>query len=139
MELDEATKRVLLERAAHLDWRDESLVRLAMARGHTYRSLARMYDASAGATFRRVRSLLRRLGDSVVVALIESPAGGLPPTYREIGLRHFVRRQAVRGIARELGVSRAQVHRANAYVREWVRARQQARAAVERAMVMAEG
>ena len=121
VEVDEATKETMLRRAAHLSIADETLVRLAVEGNHSYRDMARMHRATPGATYRRVMSLLRRLGQPVAAALVDWP-GDLPALYREIGIRHFLRRQSAREMAAELGVTRWDVYRANAYVRGWVRA-----------------
>jgi hypothetical protein len=126
VEVDEATKETMLRRAAHLSIADETLVRLAVEGNHSYRDMARMHRATPGATYRRVMSLVRRLGEPVVAALVDWP-GDLPAPYREIGIRHFLRRQPVKEMAAELGVTRWDVYRANAYVRGWVRAMQRKR------------
>jgi hypothetical protein len=124
--VDEATKETMLRRAAHLAVADETLVRLAVEGKHSFRDMARMYRATPGATYRRVKSLLKRLGEPVAAALVDWP-GDLPAQYREIGIRHFLRRQPVREMAAELGVTALDVYRANAYVRGWVRAMQRKR------------
>ena len=120
--LDEETREILLRRAAYMDAADENLVRLAIDGKHSYRQMTRvMRLASAGGTHRRVRLLIRRLREPVVAALLDFP-GDLPADYREIGIRHFLRRQPVRDIAAAMDRPMADVYRVNAYLRGWCKA-----------------
>lgn len=130
LDLDLATTAAVLRRATHLDGGDETLVRLAIEGNHSYRALARMCRATPGATYRRVQRLLRRLTDPAAAALVEASAG-LSALQREIGIRHFVRRQPVSEIARELGMNRREIHRVSAYVRGWMKATQRSRTGAE--------
>ena len=124
--LDEETRGILLRRAAYMDAADENLVRLAIDGKHSYRQMTRvMRLASAGGTHRRVRLLIRRLREPVVAALLDFP-GNLPADYREIGIRHFLRRQPVRDIAAEMDRAMTDVYRVNAYLRGWCKATEHA-------------
>jgi hypothetical protein len=125
--IHEETRAEVLRRAAHLDGRDETLLRLALEGNVSYRTLNRIVGGrSAGTTHRRVRALLRRLTEPVVAALVDRP-GELSAMQREVGIRRFVRRQSLEQIARETGVSRWEVEETNAYVRGWVSGRQRTR------------
>lgn len=124
--LDAPTREILLRRAGYLDAADENLVRLAIEGKHSYRQMARvMRLASPGGTHRRVRLLMRRLLEPVVAALLDFP-GELSAEYREIGIRHFLRRQPVREIAAELGRDVREIYQVNAYLRGWCKGAQRA-------------
>src|SRR5687768_586467 len=62
LDLDVETREAVLRRSQYLDGPDERLLRLALEGNMSYRAMNRVIGLkSGGGTYRRVRSLLRRL------------------------------------------------------------------------------
>jgi hypothetical protein len=127
LELDVETREAVMRRARYLDRPDDTLMRLALEGNLSYRVMSQIIGRkSAGATFRRVRSLLRRLREPVVVALLDRP-GELSAMHCEIGIRRFVKKQTLEQIERETGVSRWEISHISAFVWGWAKGTQRAR------------
>ena len=131
LDLDVETREAVLRRSRYLDGADERLLRLALEGNMSYRAMNRVIGLkSGGGTYRRVRSLLRRLREPVVVALLDWP-GELSAEQREIGIRWFVKKQSGAQIAQATGVSVWDVRKTSAFLLGWARGTLRGRARCE--------
>src|SRR4051812_24842908 len=85
----------LLKRAALLAPADRTLVELAVGCSASQRQLATMLHQDAGTITRRLKRLLARLYDPLVLALLD-PKNPLPPEYRQLGVEHLLQGLSVR-------------------------------------------
>ncbi|MCY2951343.1 MAG: hypothetical protein NTU53_05110 [Planctomycetota bacterium] len=110
--------RMLLRRARFLSAADQSLLKLSLEGEYSVRELGVLFGISAGSVCRRVRRLMTRLRDPVVVALIEFPVD-LPEAHRQAGILRLLVGQKTRTIAKEMGQGLGEVRAMLAYVRGW--------------------
>jgi DNA-directed RNA polymerase specialized sigma24 family protein len=97
---------------------DRALLEMALSRQLTRRKIAGLLGIEAGTVSRRVQRLVTRLGDPLVVALLERP-GRLPDEFRQLGIEYFVQKRSIEDLADLHRVSRAQVLKMIHYVRGW--------------------
>jgi DNA-binding CsgD family transcriptional regulator len=101
---------------------ERRMLELSLSGRLTRAEAAALMGCDRGTVTRRVRSLMRRLHEPIVVALAEEGAL-LPELHREVGLAFFLRRESIAVIARRYGVSRYGVKRMIDTVRGWFAAR----------------
>ena len=110
----------LLRRAEYLPAVDRTLVRSVLEQRFSMRELGALVGVSAGSLSRRVKQLVTRLRDPVVVALIDGPSKlELSDEQRRVGLQHYLLRRSARAIARETGMTYGEVLGTMGYVRGW--------------------
>ena len=114
------------KRMLFLDPLDRRLIELILSGRVTRREAGARVGRATGTMTRRIRALLRRLNDPLVVALAED--GALLPEYHQaVGLAFFLRREPMERIAREFGLTRYGVKRMIDQVRGWHAARRERR------------
>jgi DNA-directed RNA polymerase specialized sigma24 family protein len=117
-------KSDLLERAALLLPDDRRLVELVIKNHLTQRQLAELFNIPAGTVCRRVRKVINRLCDPLVIALLASrgPRAPLPHEHRQLALEHWLQGQTRTELAQTHQISLTEVHRMLEFVRGWHRA-----------------
>jgi DNA-directed RNA polymerase specialized sigma24 family protein len=110
--------RAIEKRISFLTERDRRLVELSMRGTLTVRDAAQLLRMSPGTVSRRVKKLMTRLMDPLVVALVDRGLL-LPEGYRDIGLAYYLRGMTVEEISRAARWSPYEVRRALAYMRGW--------------------
>jgi hypothetical protein len=105
-------------RILFLDPGDRKLLQLALNGRLTRREIGLLVGQTCGTVSRRVRGLLVRLNEPIVVALVERGAF-LPELHRAVGLAYFLRGVSITGIEGEFGLSRYAVRRTLEWVRGW--------------------
>jgi DNA-directed RNA polymerase specialized sigma24 family protein len=108
----------LEKRISFLPDADQRLLKLSLRGAVTRREAAALLGMSPGTVSRRLKRLMDRLNDPLVVALVDQ-GQLLPEGYREVGLGYFLRRMSEEEIARATGLSMWEVRRALSYVRGW--------------------
>lgn len=114
----------LLSQADDLPPRDRLLLELVLRDGKTHREVAEAMAIPRGSVSRRVRRLLRRLHDPMVLAL-KSPTCPLAPGFREPALRVYRDRVSLQEVAGEFGITVTTLQRRLLFVRAWFRGLQQ--------------
>jgi DNA-directed RNA polymerase specialized sigma24 family protein len=112
----------LLERARHLLPADQRLIELVIRNQLTQRQLSNLLEIPAGTVCRRVRKLINRLCDPLVLALL-TPANPLPPEHRQLAIEHWLQGQTRSELAERHQLSMTDVHRMLEFVRGWHRAK----------------
>lgn len=113
--------RTLLPPRAHLlHPADQMLLRLLFVEQRTFREMGAMLNHSPGALSRRVKSIIARLRDPMVMALSDHRCP-LAFDTREIGLDFFLRGMTFQQIARERVISAAMVRKTIVSLRAWHR------------------
>ena len=114
-------KSELLERAALLLPDDRQLIELVIKNELSQRQLAELLKIPAGTVCRRVRKVINRLCDPLVIALL-SWRLPLPNEHRQLALEHWLQGQTRTDLAEKHQISLTDVHRMLEYVRGWHRA-----------------
>lgn len=113
-----ALSPAMVLRAREMEPSDQLFLELALDVNHTHRDVARVVGCSTGTVSRRLRTLMNRLRDPLVVALFDRRLP-LPQDYREIGIDHFLRGRTSREIAELRGLTRFQVSQLIHFMRSW--------------------
>lgn len=111
----------LLQRAALLLSEDRALVELAIRNSASHRQLARMLNQPAGTVTRRLRRIMARLYDPIVICLLD-PANPLPSEYRQLGVEHLLQGRSMRDLAEHHQMPVGQVRAMLDEIRGWHRA-----------------
>src|SRR5712671_4112282 len=106
------------QRIFFLDPADRKLLEMTVRGTLTRRGAGMLVGRTCGTVSRRVRRLLERLHDPLVVALVDY-GQLLPELYREVGLAYFLRRVPLTRIGVEFGLSRYTARRIIEYIRGW--------------------
>ncbi len=106
------------QRIFFLDPADRKLLEMTVRGTLTRREAGMLVGRTCGTVTRRVRRLLERLHDPLVVALVDY-GQLLPELYREVGLAYFLRRLSLTRIGVEFGLSRYTARRIIEYIRGW--------------------
>src|SRR5690349_5630865 len=105
-------------RMEFLEPADRKLLELTVKGKLTRREAGMLVGMSCGTVTRRVRRLIERLNDPLIVALVER-GQLLPELHREVGLMHFLRGTPLKRVARDLGLSMHAARGMVQYVRLW--------------------
>jgi hypothetical protein len=97
---------------------DRKLLELTVSGTLTRRQAGALVGLSSGTVTRRVRRLLDRLNNPLVVALVDY-GQLLPELHREVGLAYFLRKRSFAQIAVEFGLSRYMAKQMVQHVRWW--------------------
>mgnify|MGYP000470231010 CR=1 FL=1 len=108
------------DRIALLGVGDQLFLQMILDEGKTLREVARLVGCDPGNVSRRLRALLKRLRDPLVLALCDKRCP-IPADYREIGLDYFLRGQTSREIAHARNLSRFAVMQVVHFMRSWFR------------------
>ncbi|HVT87588.1 MAG TPA: hypothetical protein VHD56_01940 [Tepidisphaeraceae bacterium] len=108
----------LERRIAHLTGSDQLMIEMALDQRRTRREIADHFHLSPGNVTRRLRRILNRLHDPLVVAIIENEES-LSEEYRRLGIAYFLQDVQMADLARELRISQAQVRVMIEYIRGW--------------------
>ena len=108
----------LEKRISFLEQSDRQFLAVMMRGTLTHRQASELLGMAPGTITRRLRRLMARLNDPLVVALVENGAL-LPEGYRDVGLAYFLRGMTAIQISRAAGVSVYEVKRELEYVRGW--------------------
>ncbi len=111
-------QRALLSRAAMLLPRDRTLVELAIKNHASHRQLARMLDLPPGTVSRRLRKLLNRLHEPIVLALLSGRVS-LPEEHRQLGVEYFLQGLTIRELSDRHCMNRPEIRRMLEYVKGW--------------------
>jgi hypothetical protein len=114
------------KRIAFLDPVDRKLLEMTLTGKLTRREAAVLVGRASGNVTRRIHTLLRRLHDPVVTALVRD-GKLLPEWYREVGLAFFLRKTPAERIMFDYAMSRYEVRKIVTYIRGWVAASRQRR------------
>lgn len=106
------------KRILFLDLADQKLLQLTLKGTLTRRDVGMLLGIAPGTVGRRIRRLMTRLHDPMVVALVES-GELLPELHREVGLAFFLRRWTIERIGREYELSPREIGRMLQYIRGW--------------------
>ncbi len=110
----------LLERAALLDQPDRLLVELAIKHRYSTRQIGRLMHAPGGTIYRRLRRLLNRLHDPLVIALLR-PNCPLRAEFRQIAIENALIGRGLRELADQHQLTTHQVRQMLEYARGWHR------------------
>lgn len=110
----------LLARAQVLDKKDFALLHAAFDPSLSRRKLAQLLGIDPGTLSRRIRTLLNRLADPTIAALIDH-GHTLPPQLRQIATDRLIHRKPIRRIARDSAIPIRKVAAAIQYIRGWAR------------------
>ena len=108
----------LMRRAEGLPRRDRLLLELVFRDGLSHREVADVMRIPRGSISRRVRRLLRRVNDPLVVA-VGSETCPLPRNLRALALRVYRDRVRLRELAREHDVAVTTLRKRLLFVRAW--------------------
>src|SRR4051812_10392001 len=110
--------RGIEKRMKFLEPADRKLLEITLVGKLSRREGAMIMGLDSGTITRRINTLLRRLNNRVVVALVED-GELLPELHRDVGLAFFLHRRSMRWIARHAGLSEYAVRGMITYVRTW--------------------
>lgn len=110
----------LLSRTEGMPRRDRLLLELVLRDGMTHREVADAMAIPRGSVSRRVRRLLRRVHDPLILAL-QSPTCPLSAEHREPALRVYRDRARQRDVADEFGITVTTLQKRLLFVRAWFR------------------
>src|SRR3954468_20497271 len=82
---------------------DQNLLRLTLQKRLTRQEVGLLVGMTSGGVTRRIHSLLERLNDRLVKALVDS-GKLLPELYQEVGLAFFLRRESIERISKANGL-----------------------------------
>lgn len=108
----------LEKRISFLAEADRKFVLLMMRGTLTHREAGELLGTSPGSITRRLKRLMKRLNDPLVVNLVEN-GDLLPAGYRDVGLAYFLRGMKAIQISRAARISPYEVKREIEYVRGW--------------------
>ncbi len=112
--------QVLLQRARFLAPRDRTLIELALGHGVSHRRISQVLHLSSSAVTRRMQSVIRRLCNPLVIALLD-PRCTLNGDLHQIGLEHFLHGCSIRRLCEIHRVPKHQVRLMLHTVRAWYR------------------
>jgi hypothetical protein len=110
----------LLERAKFLDQNDQKLIELSLRYNLTRRQMGTALGLTAGTITRKLRQLIARLRDPLIVA-ITHPDCTLPPLHRQIGIEYFLHRTPTPRLASKHGMTRTEIREMLEFIRGWHR------------------
>jgi DNA-directed RNA polymerase specialized sigma24 family protein len=113
-----APGRAFFERVKFLAPDDRLLVELAMEHRLSRRQIGQILKIAPGSVSRRLRRLVNRLKEPMVMALA-NPRCTLQSEYRQVGIEHFIQLVTVTELARNRGISLSQARSMVEYVRGW--------------------
>lgn len=99
---------------------DQLLLEMLHKNNLSRRKIARLTNRSPGAVARRVRRVINRLSDPLIVALTD-PACTLPLEYRELGVQYFLQDLSIPKLMRASKRTRREVEAMIEYIRGWHR------------------
>lgn len=108
----------LMRRSEGMPRRDRLLLELVFRDGLTHREIAEVMRIPRGSVSRRVRRLLRRINDPLVIAL-GSESCPLPQSLRALALRVYRDRVRLSELAREHAVAVSTLRKRLLFVRAW--------------------
>jgi DNA-directed RNA polymerase specialized sigma24 family protein len=111
----------LLERSAHLLPDDRRLIELVVKNQLSQRQLAELLDIPAGTVCRRVRKLINRMCDPMVIALLAT-SNPVPPEHRQLAIEYWLQGQTKLQLAELHQMPLSEVVRMLEFVRGWHRA-----------------
>ena len=106
------------KRIFFLEPADRKFLQLALSGTLTRREIGLLLGQTNGTISRRVRGLLKRLNEPIVIALVDR-GEFLPEGHREVGLAFFLRGLTLDQIAAEFDYSRYAVRKILEFVRGW--------------------
>jgi DNA-directed RNA polymerase specialized sigma24 family protein len=115
-------QRVLLERAQWLTPPDRLLIELVLDGRQAMRQIAAFSGVPAGTITRRIRRIVNRLYDPLVVALLDDHCP-LPREHRQLGIEHFLQGRTAAQLAELHRMNTYRVHKILEFVRGWHRGR----------------
>jgi DNA-directed RNA polymerase specialized sigma24 family protein len=110
-----------LKRATLLLPEDRVLVEMAIRNHASHRQLARMLNRPPGTVTRRLRRIIARLYDPLVLALLD-PLNPLPPEHRQLGIEHLLQGRSMKDLAELHQMHPHNVRRMLDEIRGWHRA-----------------
>ena len=110
----------LLDRVKFLSDQDRALVELSLRHGLSRRKMGLALGLTAGTVTRRLRRLMSRLRDPLIVAVTD-PLCTLPPEHRQITIEYFLHEISIPKIAQLHEMTRFEVREMLEYVRGWHR------------------
>jgi hypothetical protein len=111
---------MLLERARFLSEEDRKLVEMSLRYSLTRRQMGVALGFTAGTITRKLRHLVARLRDPLVIAIID-PACTLPPEHRQIGIEYFLHQASIPSLAVKHDTPRNEIREMVEYIRGWHR------------------
>jgi|SRR5450432_2118460 len=105
---------------ALLDKKDRLLVEMAMKHHLSRRQIGQVLGRTPGTITRKIRSVINRLNDPLILALAD-PNCCLSPDHRQIAIEHFLHRSSIAALARQRAISRHEIRATLDYVRGWHR------------------
>src|SRR4051812_19332372 len=106
----------LFDRAEFLEPADRLLLELAIKKQLTCRQLSQLMSVPAGTVCRRLRRVINRLRDPMIVAILH-PACPLPPEYRQLAIEHMLQRKSVRTLSEMHRMATSQIRQMLEHVR----------------------
>jgi DNA-directed RNA polymerase specialized sigma24 family protein len=116
----------LLERAKLLLPDEQRLIELVLRNQLSRRQLSHLLGLAPGTMCRRVRRVINRLCDPLVLLLL-APGCPLAPEMRQLALEHWLQGIKRSDLAEKHRITLTEVHRLLEYVRGWYRAATTAR------------
>jgi hypothetical protein len=110
----------LLERAKFLGEGDQKLIELSLRYNLTRRQMGTALGLTAGTITRKLRQLIARLRDPLIVA-ITHPDCTLPPLHRQIGIEYFLHRSPIPRLALKHEMTRTEIREMLEFIRGWHR------------------
>jgi hypothetical protein len=110
----------LLDRAEFLCDGDRRLIQLSLGMNLSRRQMGIAMGVTAGTITRKLRRLLTRLRDPLVIAITDSQCT-LPPLHRRIGIEYFLHRASIPQLAVKHDIPRVELRAMLEYVRGWHR------------------
>jgi len=110
----------LLNRVKFLSDQDRALVELSLRHGLSRRKMGLALGLTAGTVTRRLRRLMNRLRDPLIVAITD-PLCTLPAEHRQITIEYFLHDFPIPKIAQIHQMTRFEVREMLEYVRGWHR------------------
>jgi hypothetical protein len=117
---DMPSVRQLLRHAKLLPENERMLVDLAVGQRIGLRALARIVRLPPGTVTRRLRRILARLRDPLVIAMLD-PHCPLQPEMRQLGVEHWLLNRSQRALAETHRITVHEVRRMLDYIRAWHR------------------
>jgi DNA-directed RNA polymerase specialized sigma24 family protein len=111
----------LLKRAEFLPPEDRQWIELVIKNHLTQRQIAELFHIPAGTVCRRLRKIVNRLCDPLVVAVL-TPRNPLPAEHRQLAIECWLHGMTRAQLAELHQISSYEVHRMLEHVRGWYRA-----------------
>ncbi len=110
----------LLERAKFLSGEDFKLIELSLRYNLTRRQMGVALGLTAGTVTRKLRQLIARLRDPLIVAITHEGCT-LPPLHRQIGIEYFLHRSPIPTLAMKHEMTRTEIREMLEFIRGWHR------------------